>query len=123
MGQVLFILLMVLIAFAAAIIIPTYLTNRATVKVIKIFREHEANDFWSAKTASQLGIGPRGLFDRLVDPRRDYKPMALGALIKIGVVRQTGNKRLYLNEKSLADFCHQTENRMKACSLVSQRDR
>ena len=123
MEQVLFILVMILIAFAAAIIIPTYMTNRATVKVVKIFRENEANDFWSAKTAYQLGIGPRGVFDRLKDPRRDYKPMALGTLIKIGIVRKTGNERLYLNEKSLADFCHQTDNRMKACSLVLQKDR
>lgn len=123
MDQVLYVLIMILIAIAAVIIIPAYMTNRATVKVIKIFMEHEANDIWSAKNAFQLGIGPRGLMDRLMDPRRDYKPMALRALIKYGIVRQTGNEKLYLNEKSLADFCHQTENRLKACSLKLQKNR
>jgi hypothetical protein len=123
MDQVLFFLIMILIAIAAVIIIPGYMTNRATVKVIRIFMEHEANDFWSAKNAFQLGIGPRSLMDRLKDPRRDYKPMALRTLIKFGIVRQTGNQKLYLNEKSLADFCRQTENRFKACSLELQKNR
>lgn len=123
MNQALLILLMVPIAFSVVIVISAYMTNRATVKVIRIFREHEANDFWSAKTALQLGFGPRGLFDRLIDPRRDYTPMALSALLKIGIVRRTGNEKLYLNEKALADFCHQTENRLKACALVLQKNR
>jgi hypothetical protein len=123
MGQALFLLIMILIAIAAVIIIPAYMTNLAMVRVIRIFREHEANDVWSAKNASELGIGPRDLVDRLRDPRRDYKPMALRTLIKLGIVRQIGNEKLYLNEKSLADFCHRTENRLKACSLKLQKNR
>lgn len=123
MGQVLFILIMLLIAIAAGIIIPAYMTNRATLKVVRIFRKHEANDVWSAKNAYQLGIGPKSLIEQLNDPWRDYKPMALRALLNFGIVRQTGNEKLYLNEKSFAYFCHQTENRLMACSLELQKDR
>jgi hypothetical protein len=119
MGQVFIILIMIPIAIAAGFIIPVCMTNRATVKVVKIFREHGANDVWSAKDASQLGIGPRGFMDQLKDPRRDYKPIALRALIKFGIVRHAGNQKLYLNEKSFSDFCNQTENRLKACLLES----
>ena len=118
MDQILIILIVIITTLAAGIFISTYMTNRATVKVIKIFRKHEANDIWSAKDAYQLGIGTKGLMDQLKDPRRDYKPMALITLMKFGIVRQTGNEKLYLNEKSLSDFCHQNENRLKACSLA-----
>jgi hypothetical protein len=117
MGQVIVILIMILIAIAAGLIIPAYMTNRATEKVIRIFRQHEANDVWSAKNAFQLGIAPKGLIDQFTDPWRDYKPMALRMLLKFGIVRQTGNEKLYLNEKAFAYFCHQTENSLKACSL------
>jgi hypothetical protein len=117
MDQVLFLLIVIPPALAAVIAIPAFMTNRAMVKVIRIFRDHGASDFWSAKTALQLGIGPRGLMDRLIDPRRDYKPMALNVLIKFGIVRQTGGQKLYLNEKSLNDFCHQHDHRLKVCSL------
>jgi hypothetical protein len=120
MDQILIILLVIIVTIASGIIISAYMTNRATVKVVRIFRKHEANDIWSAKNVSQLGIGPRGLMDQLKDPRRDYKPMALMTLMKFGIVRQTGNEKLYLNEKSLANFCHQNENRLKACSLALQ---
>lgn len=118
MDQVLLVIIFMLIVIAAGIFIPAYMTNRATVKVVRIFREHEANDIWSAQNAMQLGIGPRGLLDQLQDPRRDYKPMALRVLIKYGIVRQTGNQKLYLNEKSFADFCLRTESSLKACSLL-----
>jgi hypothetical protein len=122
MDQVLIILIVIIATIAAGIIISAYMTNCAMVKVIRIFRKHEANDIWSAKTAYQLGIGPRSLMDQLKDPRRDYKPMALMTLIKFGIVRQTGNEKLYLNEKSLSDFCNQTEHRIKACSLALQKN-
>jgi len=121
MYEILLILLMMLIAIAAILIIPAYMTNRAIVKVVGIFREHEADDVWSARTAVELGIGPRQLIDRILDPRRDYKPMALRTLIKYGVVRQVGNDKLYLNENALADICHRTENRLKICPLDSRR--
>ena len=105
------------IAIAAVIIIPAQMTNRAMVKVVRIFRDQEATDVWSAKTAIQLGIGPRGFFDRLMDPRRDYKPITLKVFKKYGIVRQVGKEKFYLNEKFLNDFCHQNENRLKICSL------
>ena len=123
MSEIPFIIIMMLVAIAAVIIIPAYLTNRAIVKVVKIFREHEADDIWSAKTAFQLGIGPRSFIERIRDPRRDYKPMALGTLIKFGIVRKTGNDRLYLSEKTLTEFCTKTENRLMACSLKMQKNR
>lgn len=123
MGQVLFISIMILLAIAAGLIVPGYMTNRAMVEVIRIFREHEANDVWRAESAFQLGIGPRSLSERLQDPRRDYKPMALRALIEFGIVRQIGNQKFYLNEKSFAYFCRRAEYRLKACSLALLKDR
>jgi hypothetical protein len=123
MGQVFFISIMILIAIAAGLIIPVYMTNRAMVKVVRIFRDHGANDVWSAESAFQLGIGPRDLIERLKDPRRDYKPMALRALIEFGIVRQVGDQKFYLSEKSFTYFCHRAEKRLKACSLTLQKDR
>jgi hypothetical protein len=76
---------------------------RATRQVIRIFRRYNAVDSKSARTIDELGLRPPGVFQRMMR-RRDYKPQALDALIRLGVVQATGEGRLYLSEARLAEL-------------------
>jgi hypothetical protein len=76
---------------------------RATRQVIRIFREHNAVDSKSARTIDELGLRPPGVLQRMMR-RRDYKPHALNALLRLGVIETTGEGKLYLSEARLAEL-------------------
>jgi hypothetical protein len=84
-------------------IIPRWLVKRAARQVIKIFRKHNATDSKTARTVDELGLRPLGILERMMR-RRDYKPQALNALMKVGVIQATRDGKLYLSEAKLADF-------------------
>lgn len=69
--------------------------------MIKIFRRNSALDKKSAKSIDELGLRPRGFTERLMHTR-DFKPYALEALVKAGIVKGTADGRLYLIEEQLA---------------------
>jgi len=109
--------ILLLLGFIGAFRIQAYLTDRAAAQVVARFRERQAEDIWSAKGPEELGLAPRGFMLRLADPRRDYKPIALRILINIGVIRKTGQSKLYLSERDLAGVCRRTENRLRICAF------
>jgi hypothetical protein len=70
--------------------------------VIKIFRQNSALDKKTAKTIDELGLRPRGFVEGMLHTR-DFKPYALDALVKAGIVKSTEDGRLYLVEEKLAE--------------------
>jgi hypothetical protein len=70
--------------------------------VIQIFRSNSALDKKTAKTIDELGLRPRSFAQRMLQTR-DFKPYALDALAKAGIVKGTEDGRLYLVEEKLTD--------------------
>jgi hypothetical protein len=70
--------------------------------VIKIFRQNSALDKKTAKTIDELGLRPRGFMEGIFRGR-DFKPYAMDALVKAGIVKSTEDGRLYLVEEKLTD--------------------
>jgi len=68
--------------------------------VIKIFRQNSALDKKTAKTIDELGLAPRGFAERMFHTR-DFKPHAMDALVKAGIIKSTEDGRLYLAEDAL----------------------
>jgi hypothetical protein len=68
--------------------------------VIRIFRENSALDKKTAKTIDELGLRSRGFVEGMFHTR-DFKPYALSALAKAGIVKSTEDGRLYLVEENL----------------------
>jgi hypothetical protein len=89
--------------FLAFFVIPRWLTRRAARQVIKIFRKQSATDGKTARTIDELGLRPPSMFQRM-GRRRDYKPHALDALLRVGVVQATEDGKLYLSEAKLAEL-------------------
>jgi hypothetical protein len=89
--------------FLAFFVIPRWLTRRAAHQVIKIFRRQNAIDSRSARTIDELGLRPPNMMQRM-GRRRDYKPHALDALLRAGVVQVTEDGKLYLSEDKLAEL-------------------
>lgn len=117
-GTIIIIPFLLLIGLAVALRIQASLTDRAVAKVVGAFRDHHAEDVWTAQTREELGLAPRTLTERLARPLRDYKPIAVNILMGIRVVRMTGQKKLYLSEKDLVGVCSRSGNRMRICSAV-----
>jgi hypothetical protein len=68
--------------------------------VIQIFRQNSALDKKTAKTIDELGLRSRGFVEGMFHTR-DFKPHALDALAKAGIVKSTEDGRLYLAEDAL----------------------
>jgi hypothetical protein len=68
--------------------------------VIAIFRRNSALDKKTAKTIDELGLKPHGFAEGMFHGR-DFKPYALDALAKAGIVKSTEDGRLYLVEDKL----------------------
>lgn len=84
------------LAFAAS----GWLVRRAMRPVIRTFRLHNALEASTARTIAELGLEPRPRFSfKLV---RDYKPTALQAMIRAGIVKITEEGKLYLSEETLS---------------------
>ena len=81
-------------------VIPRWRLKRAIRQVIAIFRQNSALDKKTAKTIDELGLKPRGFAERM-SHGRDFKPHVLNALVKAGIIKGTGDGRLYLAEDAL----------------------
>jgi hypothetical protein len=81
-------------------VISRWRSKRAVRQVIAIFRQNSALDKKTAKTIDELGLKPRG-FKEGMFRGRDFKPYALNALVKAGVLQSTEDGRLYLAEDTL----------------------
>lgn len=81
-------------------VIPRWRLKRAVRQVIAIFRQNSALDKKTAKTIDELGLKPRGAMEGLFRGR-DFKPYALNALTKAGIIQGTEDGRLYLTEDVL----------------------
>ena len=100
MNEVLFIILILVIAGLALFVVPQWRLRRAISQVIRIFTEFNAIDIKNAKTIDELGLRPRTLMEGMFRGR-DYKPHALRALIKAEIIQMTEDGRLYLSEEKL----------------------
>lgn len=83
-------------------IIPRWRLKRALRQVIKIFRRNSALDKTTAKTIDELGLRPRGFVEGMFHGR-DFKPYAMDALVKAGIVKSTDDGRVYLDEEKLME--------------------
>jgi len=92
--------LLIVIFIALLIMLPLFMNKSAVRKVIKRFRDHNALDPDSAKTAAELGLAPPSFRERLMR-FRDYKPAALNGLVRVGVIEATEDGRFYLVEEKL----------------------
>jgi hypothetical protein len=100
MGSVLFLLMFLIVALAAAFFISGFLVKRATFKVIETFYRQDAFDWNHARTIEELGLQPPDFLGRIMRIR-DYKPQALRFLIEKGMIQRTPDGKLYLVEKQL----------------------
>lgn len=82
--------------------IPRWRLKRAIRQVIAIFRRNNALDKKTARTIDELGLRPYGFADRMFH-MRDFKPYALNALTKAGIIQGTEDGRLYLAEDALME--------------------
>lgn len=98
--QVLLIVLLVILAVFAKLAIPPLMIRRALRPVLEQFVHHGALSPDNAKTAEELGLGPRTLIQRLAS-LRDYKPKALDVLVAASIVVLTDEGRFYLNKEKL----------------------
>ncbi len=98
----LIIILLIIVALAAFIFIPQFLLRQAVGQVIRIFRKQNATTPLTARTAEELQLQQKSYFQRMMG-RRDYKPYALEALVKAGIVKTAENARLFLSEETLAE--------------------
>jgi len=83
-------------------VIPRWRLKRAIRQVIAIFRRNSALDKKTAKTIDELGLRSRGVMEGMFHGR-DFKPYAMNALVKAGVIKSTEDGRLYLAEDALMD--------------------
>ena len=81
-------------------VIPRWRLKRAMRQVIAIFRRHGALDKKTAKTIDEMELKPRGMMEG-VFRGRDFKPYAIDALVKAGIIQGTDDGRLYLSEDTL----------------------
>ncbi len=69
--------------------------RRAILKVIEIFRQHNALRIDDAKTVEELGLESPDFAQRIMRGR-DFKQYALQILIKRGIIHATEDGRLYM---------------------------
>jgi hypothetical protein len=92
----------VIVAFAVLIFVPQLLVRQSVYKVIDIFHKENALSPQTAKTAEDLKLAQKPLFQRMMTTR-DYKPQALGVLVNAGIVMITEDGKLYLSEQALSN--------------------
>jgi hypothetical protein len=103
MSSILSIIIMFALAMAAIIFIPRFMVQRALLKVVKIFRQHNAFGAANAKTKEALGLNPLGFVQRMASPR-DYKPTALKLLATAEILLSTEDGKMYMVEEKLNEF-------------------
>ncbi|MBA7619051.1 hypothetical protein ES703_26383 [subsurface metagenome] len=111
MSNVIFIIILIVLALFGFFVFPSLLLRRAINQIIKIFRQHSAIDAKHARTAEELGLGPQPSYYRRMFWLRDYKPSALQQLMNVGIIQMTEDDRLYLSEENMAAARFQKRNR------------
>lgn len=94
--------LLIVLAILTMIFVPRWRVKRAAKQVIKTFRKNSATSINNARTLEELGLKPRGFLDGMFRGR-DYKPYAMSALMKAGILRETEDGKLYLSEDKLSE--------------------
>ena len=89
--------------FLLAILISRFMFRRAVRQVIDILRKTDTLCSQRPKTPDELGLQTPTLLERLFK-RRDYKPSALKALTKFGIVEFTSRGRVCLREEKVPDL-------------------
>ena len=107
LNSILALAIFIIVMIASYVFIPRFLTRRALLQVIAIFRLNNALYPENAKTQEELGLNPVGYLQRIT-LRRDYKPNALMILINEGVIISTKDDRLYMVEEKLNEFLRLT---------------
>ena len=97
METALYIIIIVVLFILGVVVLPQMMLRRAIKQVVAIFRNNGATTKSSAKLLEEMGIKQQGMFS-LRFGLRDYKPYAAQALLKYGVLEQTEEGKLYLNE-------------------------
>ena len=98
-SAILIIILMIL-AFGGTLYVRNLLTERAILKVVKIFYQKKALGITEAKTLHELGLERPDFVQRMMKPR-DYRQYALQILIKRGIIHVSADRRLYMLEERL----------------------
>ena len=91
-------IVLVIVASGGALYLRHILTKRAVVKVIRIFRQHNAVGTQGARTLRELGLERADFVKRAVSPR-DYKQHALQILVKQEIVRVNADGKAYMVEE------------------------
>lgn len=100
MGNVLFIVVLIILFIIVAIVLPQWMLIRTAPKVIRIFREHNAVGPKSARTIAELGLQSKGMLEKMFR-MRDYKPRTLQFLMKIAIIEMDEEGKVYLDEEKL----------------------
>jgi len=114
------IVLVLIFLFIVLYIVPMIFLRRAARAVINIFRENEATNKKNAKDRAELGLLGQTVMEHMVKTK-DYKPHALEFLTKIGVVKLTIDKRMYLDEnmlKSLNEKKQEDKDKLKPWKFI-----
>ena len=98
--DILIIGVVIVLLLAALFFIPQWRMKRSIPQVIRIFRRCNATSSKDAKTIDELGLRPRSLMQGMFRGR-DYRPYALEALMRSGIVEMTEDRKLYLSEDKL----------------------
>ena len=98
--NVLFAIVVMIMALIGIMLIVAMLTRRAVAKVVDIFYRQNALRIDQAKTIDELGLRPPDFMQKLMRPR-DYKQYALRVLVQKGIVCTTEDGKLYLREEKL----------------------
>ncbi len=94
-------LFLFVVPLLAANAVSGWLMQRALVRVIQIFRDHNAIGMGNAKTAVDLGLITAGEEKVLLGPQ-EFR--AFQMLVEGGIIRATENQMLYIPEDHFARF-------------------
>ncbi len=84
---------LVALALISLIFVPRWRMQRAIRQVVKIFRARGATTINGARNVVELGLKPRGILEGMFRGR-DYKPYAVSALMKAGIILSTEDDRV-----------------------------
>jgi len=90
---------------SAAFVVQGLLIRRAVFQAIRIFQDKHSLCSEGSKTIDELGMRAKSFMERMFHfGLRDYKPYALQALIRAGIVRKTSDGKVCLLENKAQRF-------------------
>ena len=85
----------------AIFVLPQVIMYRTVPAVIRILRTHGAVGPQGARSAEEMGLTQRPVFERAFR-LKDHKPKTLQFLLQYGIVKSDDQGRIYLSEEALA---------------------